>query len=413
MDPRLIVQSFFDTEHLGRLAATHSDGYQNAEPFPHIVIDDFLPAELFEAVVAELPGPDEIAWDVYTDRGNTKKLATQNVALMGPVTRSLFAEFSLTPMIAFLESLTGIAGLVPDPHLVGGGLHMIETGGFLKVHADFNVHSHLQLDRRLNLLLYLNPDWDESWGGHLELWSRDMSACERRIAPIANRCVMFNTTSSRRLISPRSSSGPVIVEQALRPRDDPVRQQIADELVAAQGVVDSVSRHGRRVVLDCEGRDVDDLDIGRLVRRDSLEEHIVVLGGRGRARQHRLEGRAGRVDVHEQHQGGSVVTCDPNELAQLPLEARGTHAMWDAHASQQPRAVPHVETAGAVAEQRARRESDAASGPHREDPPEHGPWDHLWFTLQQPEIDDHDVGPVLEHERLDITKAVAHQVRPA
>jgi Rps23 Pro-64 3,4-dihydroxylase Tpa1-like proline 4-hydroxylase len=67
--------------------------------------------------------------------------------------------------IDFLETLTGITGLLPDPHLWGGGLHQIQRGGFLKVHADFNRHERLDLDRRLNLLVYLNKDWKEEYGG--------------------------------------------------------------------------------------------------------------------------------------------------------------------------------------------------------------------------------------------------------
>ena len=74
------------------------------------------------------------------------------------------------------------------------GLHQIEPGGHLAVHADFNFHEQLRLDRRINLLLYLNDDWDPGWGGALELWRSDMSAMSRSILPLANRCVIFNTT---------------------------------------------------------------------------------------------------------------------------------------------------------------------------------------------------------------------------
>jgi Rps23 Pro-64 3,4-dihydroxylase Tpa1-like proline 4-hydroxylase len=98
--------------------------------------------------------------------------------------------------IDFLETLTGITGLLPDPHLWGGGLHQIQRGGFLKVHADFNRHERLDLDRRLNLLVYLNKDWKEEYGGQLELWSRDMKRCEERVLPVFNRCVVFSTTDT-------------------------------------------------------------------------------------------------------------------------------------------------------------------------------------------------------------------------
>lgn len=99
-------------------------------------------------------------------------------------------------MLDFLERLTGISGLIPDPYFTGGGVHQIERGGHLGVHADFNVYERLRLDRRLNLLLYLNRDWQEEWGGHLELWNSGMTTCERRVLPIFNRCVIFSTTDS-------------------------------------------------------------------------------------------------------------------------------------------------------------------------------------------------------------------------
>jgi 2-oxoglutarate-Fe(II)-dependent oxygenase superfamily protein len=97
-------------------------------------------------------------------------------------------------LVGFLEQLTGIEGLIPDPYFWGGGLHQITRGGYLKVHADFNRYSKLRLDRRLNLLLYLNRDWKEEYGGHLELWNEQMTTCERKILPIFNRCVVFSTT---------------------------------------------------------------------------------------------------------------------------------------------------------------------------------------------------------------------------
>ena len=96
--------------------------------------------------------------------------------------------------LEFLESLTGIDGLIPDPYYEGGGLHPIVPGGFLKVHADFNWHKDLKLDRRLNVIVYLNRNWKEEYGGHLELWNREMTRCERRVLPIFNRCVIFSTT---------------------------------------------------------------------------------------------------------------------------------------------------------------------------------------------------------------------------
>jgi len=112
---------------------------------------------------------------------------------MGNATMLLLHQLNSSTFLNFLESLTGIQGIIPDPHFNGGGLHQIERGGYLKIHVDFNRHKRLKLDRRLNLLLYLNRDWQEEYGGHLELWDRDMNRCHQRILPIFNRCVIFNT----------------------------------------------------------------------------------------------------------------------------------------------------------------------------------------------------------------------------
>jgi len=170
--------------------------YRGAQPFPHIAIDDFVPDWVIDKLLEEFPAPGQIEWDLYTDGGNTQKLATRDELRMGPFTRQFIGQLNGSAFITFLEGLTGIDGLLPDPHLEGGGLHQIERGGFLKVHADFNVHQRLRLDRRLNLLLYLNRGWHEEYGGHLELWNRDMSACARKILPVANRCVVFSTTDT-------------------------------------------------------------------------------------------------------------------------------------------------------------------------------------------------------------------------
>ncbi|NEN95926.1 MAG: 2OG-Fe(II) oxygenase, partial [Moorea sp. SIO3I7] len=80
------------------------------------------------------------------------------------------------------------------PHFVGGGLHQIEKGGYLKIHADFNRHTKLRLDRRLNLLIYLNKDWQEDYGGHFEMWDTEMTQSQKKILPVFNRCVIFSTT---------------------------------------------------------------------------------------------------------------------------------------------------------------------------------------------------------------------------
>jgi Rps23 Pro-64 3,4-dihydroxylase Tpa1-like proline 4-hydroxylase len=191
---KTIEAFFFEPDDLSDIAARHSAGYNDAKPFPHVVIDDFLPEAVAQRILDEFPSPDSEDWFRWHQQTERKLQSTAELG-MGPVTRQVLNQFNSSAVIDFLESLTGIEHLVPDPHYWGGGLHQIERGGFLKVHADFNHHSRLDLERRLNLLLYLNRDWRDEWGGHLELWDTGMTAMVERIAPIFNRCVVFSTTS--------------------------------------------------------------------------------------------------------------------------------------------------------------------------------------------------------------------------
>lgn len=184
---------FFERHALLEIAHAHKDEYASASPFPHVVIDDFLPAALLDRVLDEFPSPRTPGWETYDDPLQ-KKLGSRDEEKLGGATRLLLHELNSAPFIRFLEELSGISALVPDPWLEGGGLHQIERGGMLKVHVDFNKHTLLALDRRINVLLYLNRDWDDSWGGHLELWDREMTRAERKIAPIFGRMVVFNTT---------------------------------------------------------------------------------------------------------------------------------------------------------------------------------------------------------------------------
>ncbi len=188
------IDYVFDAVGLEELADRHREEYMKAQPFPHVVLDNFLPADALRAVLNEFPQPGQIDW-INFNNYTEKKLATKAEAQMGAQTRFLLYQFNSSRFINFLESLTGIQGLMPDPHLWGGGLHQIEPGGFLKIHADFTRHPVLPLDRRINLLLYLNEDWPEEYGGHLELWDKDLTNCMVRVLPVFNRCVIFNTTA--------------------------------------------------------------------------------------------------------------------------------------------------------------------------------------------------------------------------
>ena len=186
----------FDSVALTAFATRHAASYAEAAPFPHAVLDNLFRPEAAAAMAAAFPGPaDAVGWDHYGHDTLEKKLATSKEALLPPILRRALQELNSGPFIEVLERLTGIEGLVPDPMLMGGGLHLSRPGDLLGIHADFNWHPRLHLHRRVNLLVYLNPVWEEAWGGDLELWDTGALACVRRIAPRMNRAVVFNTRS--------------------------------------------------------------------------------------------------------------------------------------------------------------------------------------------------------------------------
>jgi Rps23 Pro-64 3,4-dihydroxylase Tpa1-like proline 4-hydroxylase len=165
----------------------------SAEPFPHAVIDGLFDDSVLKAVLAEFPGPDAIAWRRF-DNEKEKKLGYTYKSEVGPRLQDFLYFMNSAHVLEFLQQLTGIEGLISDPYYGGAGPHQIVRGGFLNVHADFNWHPLLRLDRRLNLIVYLNQDWKEEYGGHLELWDRSASRCERAVLPVFNRTVVFSTT---------------------------------------------------------------------------------------------------------------------------------------------------------------------------------------------------------------------------
>jgi 2OG-Fe(II) oxygenase superfamily len=172
------------------------ESYSTADPFPHIVLDGLFEDAALEAVLQDFPSPDAIQWARF-DSPLEKKLGYLHQRnSISETTRSFLDAMNAFEMLLWLEALSGIDGLIADPYFGGGGLHQIEPGGFLKVHADFNVHPKLKLDRRLNMLIYLNRNWKEEYGGHLELWSRDGTHCRKKILPVFNRTVVFSTTDT-------------------------------------------------------------------------------------------------------------------------------------------------------------------------------------------------------------------------
>ncbi len=169
--------------------------FNAAEPFPHVVIDGLFDEFVLDRVLEEFPGPRDIDW-IKFDSPHDLKYATRRPSQIGLYGQLLISYLNSSEFLDFVENVTDIRGLVADPHIDGGGLHQIPVNGKLGVHSDFLTQQRLKLDRRLNIILYLNKDWQDDWNGHLELWEKDMSRCVKKIAPIYNRLALFTTTSN-------------------------------------------------------------------------------------------------------------------------------------------------------------------------------------------------------------------------
>ncbi len=178
------------TADLPALAAA----YAAAEPFPHVVLDDVLTPATFDAAADEFPEIRDPFWKGYLHVNETK-YANTAPDTWGATLNAVAKEFCSPQFVDFLGQLTGIEGLMPDWAMDGGGLHQTLRGGHLNIHADFTTHHvHEDWARRVNILLYLNREWHDDWGGKLELWDQDMTACQESVTPRGNRMLVFTTS---------------------------------------------------------------------------------------------------------------------------------------------------------------------------------------------------------------------------
>ncbi len=181
-------------DQLEKVAIDNRDNYLAANPFPHIVLDNFFNNEILDEILKEFPSNLDQIGNKFENKVE-KKLTLNNSYLLSSNTNNFLNFLNSQIFLNFLQKITSInEKLVPDPYLLGGGLHELKNDGYLNIHADFNLHPSMKLDRRLNILIYLNKDWKEDYGGSLQLWDKKMDKCVKKIIPIFNRMVIFSTT---------------------------------------------------------------------------------------------------------------------------------------------------------------------------------------------------------------------------
>ena len=177
----IISEKYID---LKKFALENKNKYKNSDPFPHIVLDDFFNEDFLNSILKDFPDLSLQKNVKEENRPEEIKYVTKGDVNFSLNTKELMTSLNSELFLNFLKDLTNIDEiLISDPYYIGGGLHEIKKGGHLDIHADFNKHPYFDLDRRLNLLIYLNKDWKDEYGGHLEFWNRDMSNADQKIAP--------------------------------------------------------------------------------------------------------------------------------------------------------------------------------------------------------------------------------------
>jgi hypothetical protein len=172
--------------------------YRTARPFPFVAIDGFLDRDFASAVAGSYPSFEEaraLGREFRAVNENRKVQIVDYERFPRPV-QQLADALAAPAFMRELEQITGVSDLVWDRSFSGGGMHQTAKSGWLDVHVDFNYHPSLAMYRRLNILVFLNPDWDERWGGVLELWDADVKERQNAFTPVLNRCVIFETSET-------------------------------------------------------------------------------------------------------------------------------------------------------------------------------------------------------------------------
>jgi len=178
--------------------AALAEQFQQSAPFEHVVIPNFFSADVLARLMAAFPPVEASiaapAWKHYDNPIEQKYALNDFTHPALSDVKGVFDGLQTDATVALMRRITGIHDLETDPHLHGAGLHAYPKGGKLDVHLDYSIHPISGKERRLNLIVYLNRDWKEEYGGHLQLWDAELETCTELILPTLNTAVLFRTS---------------------------------------------------------------------------------------------------------------------------------------------------------------------------------------------------------------------------
>jgi Rps23 Pro-64 3,4-dihydroxylase Tpa1-like proline 4-hydroxylase len=166
-----------------------------SQPYEHVVIDNFFPDELANSCLDNFPTLSDPCWEYQNDEDIEVKYRTTWQSEFDIPSGILDAVKILNSSIVMraISNLMGIQKIIPDPYYTGGGLNVTKRGGLLDVHVDGNYHDATGLNRRLNAILYLNPNYQTGWGGEFGIYDQTGENCVKKVEPLFNRLIIFNT----------------------------------------------------------------------------------------------------------------------------------------------------------------------------------------------------------------------------
>jgi len=189
------MNSFINPQDWKSLA----EQFQSAEPFNHVVIDNFWKEDIATELVSEFPDYNSSVWTAHYNNPLEDKKAANHWDKFPAATYRAFTYLNSEPFVKLIENITGNLDIKTDIGLHGGGWHCHHKGGKLNIHLDYSVHPKLNLERHYNLIVYMTPNWNPKWNGGLELWSHNDTTnqpleCMATIENKFNRAVLFDTT---------------------------------------------------------------------------------------------------------------------------------------------------------------------------------------------------------------------------